>query len=132
MAASNVKRPELLISGNTSENLKNFELRFDDPEQNQDSRTKIQDPEQERDEYYKKPPLEIAALRSSMPDEALQVIRYMIDPQIRIADKKKPWIWMSKLREHFTGSMGSSQMTDRFKFWHSSQCLNLFKIGKSR
>ena len=63
MAASNVKRPELLISGNTSENLKNFELRFDDPEQNQDSRTKIQDPEQERDEYYKNPPLEIAALR---------------------------------------------------------------------
>ena len=68
--------------------------------------------------------LEIAALQSSMPDEALQVIRYTIDPQIRIADKKKLWIWMSKQREHFTGSIGNSQMTDRFKFWHSSQSLH--------
>ena len=30
MAVSNVKRPELRINGNTSENFQNFELRFDD------------------------------------------------------------------------------------------------------
>ena len=34
-----------------------------------------------------KPQIEIAALRSTMPDEALQVIRYMIDPQIPVEDK---------------------------------------------
>ena len=38
-------------------------------------------------EHYKKPVLEIAALRSAMPDEALQVIRYTIEPQIHEEDK---------------------------------------------
>ena len=41
-----------------------------------------EDEETERETYYSSPALEILALRSSMPDEALQVIRYTIEPQI--------------------------------------------------
>ena len=67
-----------------------------------------------------------------MPDEVLRVIRYTIDPQRDIADKKKPWIWMLKLREYFTGSIGSSQMNDRFKFWHSSQSLQVVRVCLKR
>ena len=58
-----------------------------------------------------------------MLDEALQVIRYTIDPQIPEADKLKPWIWMEKLRVHYTGSIGSSLLSDRFKFWKLNQAL---------
>ena len=75
----------------------------------------------ERAGHYKSPLLEISALRSSLPDEALSVLRYTIEPQISTVDKKKPWVWMGKLRAHFTGSTGSSLLTDRFKFWMSSQ-----------
>ena len=123
MAASNLnlKRPELRLSGNVSENFKNFELRFDDYCIQAGFRNLEKDPAVDRVGYYAKPTLEIAALRSAMPDEALQVIRYTIDPQIPAANKNKPWEWMAKLRTHFTGSLGSSLMTDRFKFWHSSQ-----------
>ena len=28
---------------------------------------------------------------------------------------------MQKLQTHYTGSIGSTLMTDRFKFWHLSQ-----------
>ena len=56
-----------------------------------------------------------------MPGKAIQVIRYTIDPQISATDKNKPWIWMEKLSIHYTGSVGNSLMTDRFKFWHSHQ-----------
>ena len=65
--------------------------------------------------------LEISALRSAMPDEALQVIRYTIDPQIDANDKIKPWVWMEKLKQHYTGTTGSSVMTDCFIFWTSKQ-----------
>ena len=112
------KRPELRLSGNVTENFKNFELRFDDYCIQANYRELSKDAVTERDEYYKSPILEIYALRPSMPDEALQVIRYTIDPQISAADKNKPWIWMEKLRIH---SVGSSLMMDRFKFWHSHQ-----------
>ena len=30
---------------------------------------------------------------SAMPDEALQVIHYTVDPQIDANDKTKPWFW---------------------------------------
>ena len=56
-----------------------------------------------------------------MPDEASQVIRYTIELQIPEGDKKKPWVRMQKLHSHYTGSIGSTLMTDRFKFWHSAQ-----------
>ena len=59
--------------------------------------------------------------RSLLPDEALSVLRYTIEPQIMPEDKKKPWIWMKKLRSHYTGTSGSSLLSDRFKFWTSSQ-----------
>ena len=119
--ASNLKRPELKLVGNISENFKNFELRFDDYCVQADYRDLTKDPHTEKIEYFKKPQLEIAALRSAMPDEALQVIRYTIEPQIADRDKTKPWVWMEKLRTHYTGSVGSALMTDRFKFWNMSQ-----------
>ena len=69
------------------------------------SRAKAKDNEEEK-EYN----------RSAMLDEALQVIHYTIEPQIADDDRKKPWIWMDKLRLHYTGSIGSSLLADRFKF----------------
>ena len=82
------------------------------------------DPLTEQADYYKSPLLEISALRSSLPDEALSVLRYTIEPQIPADDKKKPWVWMNCLRAHYTGTTGSSLLTDRFKFWTSSQAPN--------
>ena len=120
-ATSGLKRPELKLTGNMSENFKNFEMRFDDYCIQADMRDTTKDPVTEQDAYYKKKKLEISALRSAMPDEALQIIRYTIEPQIPAADKDKPWVWMKKLKEHYTGSIGSSLMTDRFKFWQSIQ-----------
>lgn len=115
------KRPELKLTGNISENFKNFELRFNDFCIQSDYRDLARDPDTEQAEHYKKPILEISALRSAMPEKALQVIRYTIEPQIPAGDKKKPWVWMNHLRTHYTGSSGSTLMTDRFKFWHASQ-----------
>ena len=118
------KRPELKLDGNVSENFKNFDLRFNDYCIQSDYRDLDKDPDNEKAQHYKKPLLEISTLRSAMPDEALQIIRYTIEPSIRQADKKKPWVWMDKLRTHYTGTAGSTIMTDRFKFWHSSQNQN--------
>ena len=116
-------RPQLKLEGNTSENFKNFELRFNDYCIQADYRDLTKDPNTatEREAHYKKPLLELAALRSALPDEALQVIRYTIEPQITADDKNKPWIWMTKLREHYTGSSGNSLMADRFQFWKIQQ-----------
>ena len=113
---ANLKRPELKLGGNMSENFKNFELRFHDYCIQADYRNLAKNPETERGDYYKKPLQEISALRSAMPDEALQVIRYTIEPQTPADDRKKPWLWMDKLRLHYTGSIGSSLLADRFKF----------------
>ncbi len=115
------KRPELKLEGNIPENFKNFELRFNDFCIQSDYRDLAKDPATESAEHYKKPQLEISALRSSMPDEALQVIRYTIEPQIPVADIKKPWIWMEKLRAHYPGTTGCTLLTDRFKFWSITQ-----------
>ena len=120
---SNPKRPELKLSGNISENFKNFETRFNDYCIQADYRNLDKDPSinEQRNDHYKKPLLELAALRSALPDEALQVVRYTIEPQISAADKNKPWIWMRKLRTHYTGSTGSSLLSDRYQFWHIDQ-----------
>ena len=118
---ANLKRPELKLVGNVSENFKNFELRFNDYCIQANYRNLAKDPVTERVDHYKSPLLEISALRSSLPDEALSVLRYTIDPQIGPDDKKKPWIWMDKLRAHYTDTSGGSLLTDRFKFWTSSQ-----------
>ena len=117
LMASNLKRPELNLTGNISE------VRFNDYCVQADFRNLAKDPETAPADYYKKPQLEIAALRSAMPDEALQVIRYTIEPQIANDDRAKPWIWMEKLRLHYTGSTGSSFLADRFKFWGLNQTL---------
>ena len=70
-AMANLKRPELKLGGNMSENFKNFELRFHDYCIQADYRNLAKNPETERADYYKKPLLEISALRSAMPDESL-------------------------------------------------------------
>ena len=113
---SNLKRPELKLGGNMLENFKNFELRFHDYCIQADYRNLEKNPDTQGTDYYKKPLLEVSALRSVMPDDALQVIRYTIQPQIAADDRNKPWIWMDKLRLHHTGSIGSSLLANRFKF----------------
>ena len=123
LMATNLKRPELNLTGNISENFKNFEVRFNDYCVQANYRNLDKDPATAPADHYKKPQLEIAALRSAMPDEALQVIRYTIEPQIAIDNRAKPWIWMEKLRLHYTGSTGSSFLADRFKFWALNQTL---------
>jgi len=95
----------------------NFELRFHDYCIQAAYRDLTKDPHTEPHEYYKPPQMEISALRSAMPDEALQIIRYTIDPQIPTDDKNKPWVWMQKLRQHYTDTVGTSLLTDRFKYW---------------
>ena len=118
---SRPRKPELSLSGNISENFKNFEMRFHDYCTEAEYRDLAKNPETHKVEYYAKPLMEIAALRSSMPDEALQVIRYSIEPQIPVADKAKPWVWMDRLRIHYTGTATSSLLTDRFTFWLATQ-----------
>ena len=57
------KRPELKLSGNISENFKNFELRFHDYCIQSDYRDLEKDPDTAQEEHYKKPLLEISALQ---------------------------------------------------------------------
>ena len=118
---ANLKRPELKLAGNVSENFKNFELCFNDYCIQANYRNLAKDPVTERADHYKSPLLEISALRSSLPDEALSVLRYTIEPEIPTVDKNKPWVWIEKLCAHYTGSTGSSLLTDHLKFWMSSQ-----------
>jgi len=67
----NLKRPELKLVGNVSENFKNVELRFNDYCIQANYRNLAKDPVTERVDHYKSPLLEISALRSSLPDKAL-------------------------------------------------------------
>ena len=119
---SNPKRPELKLEGNISESFKNFELRFNDYCIQADYRDLTK--QQRTEEHHKKAQYELAALRSALPDEALQVVRYTIEPQITADDIGKPWIWMDKLRAHYTGSSGSSLMANRFQFWNIQQSVH--------
>ena len=118
---SRPRKPELSLAGNISENFKNFEMRFNDYCVEADYRDLTKDPATEKEAYYLKPLMEIAALRSSMPDEALQVIRYSIEPEIAAPDKKKPWVWLDRLRAHYAGTAASSLLSDRFTFWMATQ-----------
>ena len=78
--ATNLKRPELNLTGNISENFKNFEVRFNDYCVQTNYRKLDKDRVTAPADYCKKAQLEITALRSAMPDKALQVIRYTIEP----------------------------------------------------
>ena len=80
-STTGLKRPELKLTGNMSENFKNFEMRFNDFCIQAKYRDTAKNPETERDEYYKEKQLEISALRSAMPDEAMQIIRYTVEPK---------------------------------------------------
>ena len=84
------------MEGNISENFKNFEVRFNDYCIQSDYRDLEKDPKKadEKTDHYKKAQLELSALRSALPDEALQVVRYTIELQLEAGDKLKPWIWM--------------------------------------
>ena len=76
------------------------------------------DPETETEAHYiaAKRPLELAALRLSLPDETLSLMRYTIAPLFTAdEDKKKPWLWVKHLKTHYTGSC-SSKLTDRYNF----------------
>lgn len=100
---ANLKRPELKLSRNMSENFKNFEVRFHDYYIQADYRNLAKNPETEKGDYYKKPLLEISVLRSARSDEALQVVCYTIKAQLPTDDQQKPWIWIDNLRLHYTG-----------------------------
>ena len=113
------RRSEFKTSGNTVENFKNFEVRFNDYAYQAEFRDISKDVG--TIEHYVKPQIEIAALRSAMPDEALQVIRYTIDPQIPVEDKQKLWVWMDRVCAHYTCVTSSSPLADRFQFWISHQ-----------
>lgn len=71
---ANLKRPELKLMGNVSENFKNFELRFNDYCIQANYRDLAKDPVAERAAHYKSPLLEISALHSALLDEALSVV----------------------------------------------------------
>ena len=73
---ANLKRPELKLVRNMSENFKNFELGLHDYSIQADYRNLAKNSEIKKADYCKKPLLEISALRSAMLDEDLQVIRY--------------------------------------------------------
>lgn len=105
---ANLKRPELKLVGNVSENFRNFELRFNDNCIQANYRDLAEDPVTERATHSKSPLLEISAIRSALPDEALSALRCTIEPQIADDDKKKPWIWMDKLCALYTGTDSSS------------------------
>ena len=98
------ERPEVKLSRNVSENFKSFDLRFNDYCIQSGYRDLEREPDTQKEQHYKKPLLEIPALRFAMPDEALQFIRYSTEPSIAQPDKKKPWIWMDKLQTHYTGT----------------------------
>ena len=128
---ANLKRPELKLVGNVSENFKNFELRFNDYCIQANHRNLGKDPVTERADHYKSPLLEISALRSSLPDEALSALRYTIEPQIPNDDKKKPWVWMEKLRTHYRGSVHFSP-TVSSSGRHPRPRMSPYKSGKSK
>ena len=66
---ANLKRPELKLAGNVSENFKNFELRFNDYCIQANYRDLAKDPVAEKAAHYRGPLLEISALRSALPDK---------------------------------------------------------------
>ena len=117
------KCPELKLTGNISENFKNFEIRFNDYCIQAGFRDLDKDPTDpaELDAHYSKPILELSALRSALPDASLQVIRYTIEPQMTEADRKKPYKLIARLRDHYQGGDYGSVMVDRYRFWNMTQ-----------
>ena len=71
------KKPELKLTGNVAENFKNFEMRFNDYCIESEYRDLSKDPDTEKTTYYKKPNIEISALRSAMPGGRFINIRYI-------------------------------------------------------
>ena len=118
MSFAKLKQPSFSLAGNIPENWRNFEERFDDFCTANAFRDTTKDPATQTEQYYisAKRPLELAALRLSLPDETLSLMRYTIAPLITSDDdKKKSWIWLQHLRTHYTGSC-SSKLTDRYNF----------------
>ena len=118
---SRSKLPEFHLSGNVSENWKNFETRFQDYAISAGYRDCNKDPPDPEHWLPDKRQLEISSLRLCLPDDTLSLMRYSIEPDILPTDKKKPWIWLAKLRLHYTGAAGSTKLTDRFNFSALSQ-----------
>ena len=118
MSLPKLKQPSFSLAGNIAENWRNFEERFNDFCMASAFRDPSKDPETETEAHYiaAKRPLELAALRLSLPDETLSLMRYTIAPLFTAdEDKKKPWLWVKHLKTHYTGSC-SSKLTDRYNF----------------
>lgn len=71
---SNLRRSELNLSGNVLKNFMTFEIFLNNYCIEADYWDLAKDPKTASADHYKKPQLEIAVLRSVMPEEALQVI----------------------------------------------------------
>lgn len=71
-------KTELKLSDSVCENVKNFELRFNDYYIQAHYRGLANDPATDLAVYYNNPLLKISAL----PDEVLSVLRYITEPQI--------------------------------------------------
>ncbi len=114
--------PSFTLSGNISENWKNFEERFDDFAITCNFRDCEKDAQTEKEEHYiaAKRQKEISQFRLCLPDDTLSVLRHTITPQVPEADRKKPWVWMERLRIYYTGA-ASSKLTHRFTFSHMGQ-----------
>jgi transposase InsO family protein len=113
------RQPTFKLEGNIAENWRNFEMRFNDFAISCGFRDLAKSPDvaADHDDHWKvdKRQLEISNLRLCLPDESLALLRYTITPQIAEGDRTKPWRWLEKLRNHYTGS-SSSTLTDRYNF----------------
>ncbi len=110
---SGLKPPELVLSGNMRENFRLWRTRFNDYCIIKEYR----DPSKTTDEEHyiqAKRPFEISSFRSALPNEVLKIVQYSVEPQLSIAEKTQPWIWMSKLSLHFEGE--DTVMSDRYEF----------------
>lgn len=124
---SRSRQPAFKLEGNVAENWRNFETRFTDYAISCGFRDLSKDPTNaaDHDAHWKedKRQLEISNLRLCLPDDTLALLRYTIVPQMSPANQKKPWIWLQRLKEHYTDS-SSSQLTDRYNFSALSQAAN--------
>ena len=115
------KRPQLSLEGNQKDNFKLWETRFDSHCLTQGYRDPEKDPNDadaaEREAHYitAKRLVEIAELKQSLPDKTLKTLTETIVPNLTAEDRKKPWVYMQKLKKLFVGS--PTTIADRYKFW---------------
>ena len=118
---SNLKRPDLKLTGNVSKNFKNFELRFNDYCIQADYRDLVKDPATSREAHYKSPLLKYQCFALHF---LMKHCLYLDTPSSHKSCLKTKrnhgYGWISYVLT-YTGTSGSSLLSDRFKFWTSSQ-----------